>query len=160
MSSERSFDEFYLAMNGRVVRSVFLMVGDLEEAKDISQEVFARAFERWGVVGDLDRPEFWVYKVATNLSLSSLRRRRRASGRGDGLEPVMELALPEPELRAAVLALPPAQRGVVVLRFFLDASVEETARVMHKRPGTVRALTFQAMTRLREAIQDPREVES
>lgn len=54
-------------------------------------------------------------------------------------------------MREAVAALPPRQRVAVVLRYFADCDIAATAEVMGCRPGTVRALTAQALERLRGA---------
>jgi DNA-directed RNA polymerase specialized sigma24 family protein len=60
--------------------------------------------------------------------------------------------VPEPQVEAAILDLPPAQRAVVVCRFYLDLSIEQTAEVLRKATGTVRALSSQATTRLRTSL--------
>jgi DNA-directed RNA polymerase specialized sigma24 family protein len=58
----------------------------------------------------------------------------------------------DPGIRTALAGLPPAQRAAVVLRFYLDLSIDDTAQVLGKRPGTVRALTSQGVARLREDL--------
>ena len=70
-------------------------------------------------------------------------------------------AQPEPfdtDLVKALMTLTPSQRAVVVLRFLEDRSVEQVASQLGKAPGTVRALTAQAMQRLRAEVPR-REVE-
>ncbi len=152
---EWTFEEVCHQHHPRVVRSVFLMLGDQQEAQDVAQEAFVRAFERWEHVSGLDRPELWIQKVATNLALSSLRRRRRGVPFLQRIDDqVSETPLPDPDLRQALLGLAPAQRSVVVLRFYLDWSVAETARALGRREGTVRALTSQALARLREKVPE------
>ncbi|MEA2522540.1 MAG: hypothetical protein QOI81_2186, partial [Actinomycetota bacterium] len=58
----------------------------------------------------------------------------------------------DPALAAVLATLAPAQRTAIVLRFYLDMSVEATSTALRKRPGTVRALTPQGIARLREAL--------
>ena len=58
-----------------VARTAFLIVGDAEEASDITQEAFVRALQHWRKVGKLEKPEGWVHRVATNLALSWRRRK-------------------------------------------------------------------------------------
>jgi RNA polymerase sigma factor (sigma-70 family) len=116
-------------------------------ALDVAQEVFARAYQYRRMLAGLDRPAAWVHRVATNEAPSSLRKRRVRSRP----HPVQLTALsPEPvtpddELLAAVRSLAPAQRAAIVLRYYLDMSVEDAAAALGKRPGTVRALTSQAL---------------
>ena len=141
-----------------VVRAAYLVTGDREEALDIAQEAFERAYARWGRVGQLDRPGAWVQHVAVNQAISWRRRQRVRRAR----PPEPEAAAPPPaepdvELMAALRSLSPAQRAAVVLRHYADRSVEEVAATLGKRPGTVRALTAQGVAKLRQAIT-PHEV--
>jgi RNA polymerase sigma-70 factor, ECF subfamily len=136
-----------------VVRTAYLITGDAAEAVDLAQEAFARAFERWDRVSALDRPEAWLHRVVANLSRSWWRRRLlqwqrdRAS---DEVAPEPEVV--DPRLMEALRELPHAQRTAVVLRFYADRSIEEVARTLGKRPGTIRALTSQGVARLRSSL--------
>lgn len=149
------FDRLCGQQYGRVVRAAYLVTGDVEDARDVAQEAFARAFERWSAVSALDEPSAWVHRVAINLAISRWRRRRtrrtRPLPRGTdvpGPEP------PDDELARALGRLSPAQRAAVVLRFYLDLSIEDAARALGRRPGTVRALTAQGIARLRDSLGD------
>ena len=136
-----------------VVRAAYLVTMDREEALDIAQEAFERAYARWGRVGELDRPGAWVQHVAVNLAISWRRRQRVQRSKPALGEPAVgPPAEPDLELMAALRTLTPAQRGAVVLRHFADRSVEEVAQALGKRPGTVRALTAQAVARLRQSL--------
>lgn len=136
-------------MYERVARAAFLILGDRDEALDVTQETFARACERWAQVSVMENPEGWLYRVAVNLSLSKRRRaaRRVLRRAPDRPEPAAEST--DPALAKALVRLSPAQRAAVVLRFYLDLSIETTAEALGNRPGTVRALTSQGIGRLR-----------
>jgi RNA polymerase sigma-70 factor, ECF subfamily len=143
------FEELWVHHFTAVARTAFLVSGDREAAMDDAQEAFARAFQHWGKVSKLERPEGWVHKVATNLAVSRSRRRRLPHtpvGSNPGPEP------PDDALFAAISSLTPAQRAVVALRFYLDWSIDDVALALGKRPGTVTALTHQAMVRLRAQL--------
>ncbi|MGH2739918.1 MAG: SigE family RNA polymerase sigma factor [Actinomycetota bacterium] len=139
----------------RIVRAAYLITGDREEAADVAQEAFARAYERWKTVASLDRPGAWVQRVAVNLSISWRRRRKWISR-----EPLPTLEAPAEDRNAALEVidalrfLTPAQRAAVVLRYYADQSVEDTAKALGKKPGTVRALTSQGVARLREFLSE------
>ncbi|MDP9243053.1 MAG: SigE family RNA polymerase sigma factor [Actinomycetota bacterium] len=140
---------------GSVVRTAYLITGDASEAVDLAQETFARAFERWDRVSTLDRPEAWLHRVVANLSRSWWRRRLLQRQRDRASEEVApEPEVVDPRLMEALRALPPAQRTAVVLRFYADRSIEEVAQTLGKRPGTVRALTSQAVARLRSSLDE------
>lgn len=102
----------------------------------------------------MDRPDAWLQRVVVNLALSERWRRRimdiLRSREQIGVVP--EMQAPDPALRRALLALTPAQRSVIVLRYYADRSIDDVARDLGKRPGTVRALTAQGLARLREQM--------
>jgi RNA polymerase sigma-70 factor (sigma-E family) len=135
-----------------VVRTAWLIVGDREEALDLAQETFARTVERWRTVEGLDRPGAWLQRVVGNLALTALRKSKRRADQDLPDLPAAPMDAPDPELMDAMRALPPAQRTAIVLRYYADLSVEDTAASLGKRPGTVRALTSQGVQRLRELM--------
>jgi len=151
---EEVFEAMWQEHYGSVARSAYLVLGDREEAADVAQEAFTRAFQRWPEVQALERPESWVHKVAVNLAISRRRTLRRWVRGGPEVRQVDPADPPRDDLAAALRSLTPAQRAVVALRFYLDLSVEEVASALGKRPGTVRALTHQAMTRLRGKVKE------
>ena len=147
------FEELWRDHFRSVTRTAYLITGDAQEAHDCAQEAFARALQRWSKVGGMEKPEGWVHRVAMNLAISSARRRRFPWR----IETPTVAPAPEPPddgLRRALLRLTPAQRAVIALRFYLDWSVQDVAEALGKAPGTVRALTHQAMQRLRESLQE------
>ena len=148
-----SFEEMCRRHYTEVVRVAFLVTGDRQEALDVAQETFARAYERWGQVSTMENPVGWLMRVATNLSLSHRRRSVRRAHTLPASEPATD-AQGDPAVTAALAALTPSQRAAVVLRFYLDLSIQDTARTLGKRPGTVRALTSQGVARLREQLGD------
>jgi RNA polymerase sigma-70 factor (sigma-E family) len=155
----RAFEALWREEYPRVYRTAFLVTGDRQEAADVTQEAFARAYERWRAVSQADRPGAWVQRVAVNLALT-WRRRQRLRHREIALAPTApdaEPSLPDPELFAALRALPPQQRAAVVLRHWTDLSIEETARTLGKPAGTVKALTSQGIANLRRMLAESEE---
>jgi RNA polymerase sigma-70 factor (sigma-E family) len=142
-----------------VVRTAYLITGDREEAADVAQEAFARAFQHWRKVRTMDRPGAWLQRVASNLAISWRRRNRFWARAAEA----PERAAPDREVTDDLLLieglqlLTPAQRAAIVLRYYADQSVEQTARALGKRPGTVRALTSQGVARLRDFLADDEE---
>jgi RNA polymerase sigma factor (sigma-70 family) len=155
----RSADEqraFCQREHGRLVAAMHLYTGEREPAYELAQEALARACRDWDKVGRMQAPGVWAYRVALNLARSQFRRRqaeRRARAR---------LALDRPEqaidrddvlvVREAIGRLASRQRAAVVLRYYAGMSVSETATAMRCRDGTVRALTAQALKRLRREL--------
>jgi len=159
-----AFEEFYRRSWPAIFRAAYLIAGDAETARDLAQEAFERAFSHWRKVSVMDRPEAWVHRVVANLALSWRRRQRLAGARtppagsdreaGREARPDAAADATVPMIVAALRALPPAQRAAVVLRHYADLSIEETARTLGKRPGTVRSLAAQGIARLRSMLAE------
>jgi RNA polymerase sigma factor (sigma-70 family) len=150
MPDDRAFEELWAAEYPSVAWTAYLIVGRWDDAIDIASEAFTRTYQHWRRVSRYERPSAWVHRAATNLALSATRKRHPTPAREERIVDAPEL--PDPELAEALARLSPAQRAAIVLRFYLDWSVEDTARALRKRPGTVTALTHQGMTRLRELL--------
>jgi RNA polymerase sigma-70 factor (ECF subfamily) len=135
----------------RLLGALTLHCGDPAVAEELTQETLAVVWDKWSRVQMMAAPEAWALRVGFNMANSWLRRRiaeRRALRRlGPGDQ---HHDLPQDSgVRDAVVRLPPRQRTAVVLRYFADLSVEQTADAMGCAPGTVKALTHQGITSLR-----------
>jgi RNA polymerase sigma-70 factor (ECF subfamily) len=153
--------KFCRQVRPRLVGTILLVLGDVHVAEELAQETLARVWVNWATLGPLDdmARRAWAYRVAMNLANSWWRRRmaeRRAvtrlSSRQVDSDPADALAV-----RAAVRALPPRQRTALVLRYYADLSVDEVASLMRCAPGTVKALTNQALNRLRTVVRELEE---
>ncbi len=162
--AQLNFEQLWRTEFGNVARTAYLLTGDPEEAADLAQEAFVETYRRWEDVSRMDRQAAWVQRVVRNLAVTWLRRQRvwaRLAARLEVAEVATLEPLLDPELMAALAALTPAQRVVLVLRYYSDQSIEDVADTLHKRPGTVRALTSQGLEKMRgilpkEAWRDER----
>lgn len=155
MTSSGELADFCAAEHRRVVAILALLVGDRAVAEELAQDALLKLCTRWPSVRRMDNPAAWLTRVAVNLGNSDLRRRgaeRRAVAR-HGARPEHEGGRADTAdilaVRQAVADLPKRQRAAIVYRYYADFSVNETADAMHCKPGTVRALTWQALDRLR-----------
>lgn len=142
------FDDFYVATRTDVAKALTLALRDRSLAEEATDEAMTRAYASWGKVGSMDNPKGWVYRVALNWATSVLRRRTRFSKLKVVQATEVVDDLPEFELSAAVADLPIDQRSVVICRFYLDWSVQETAQALGVRPGTVQSRLHRALKRL------------
>lgn len=144
-------------------RLAYLLLGDADEAEDIAQEAFVRAFralERFDPARPL-RP--WLLRIVTNLAHN----RRRAVGRylaallrAGRIEPEPISAIGERSgqqweaqtLWQAVRRLRADDQRIIYLRYFLDLSEAETAAVLDIAPGTVKSRLHRATQRLRQVV--------
>lgn len=154
--SEDAFAALWRAEYRGITQTAYLILGDREEARDLAQEAFALAYQKWDYVSQLERPGAWLQRTTGYLGMAWRRRRRyRVRLRSRlGHTPMRSVENPEsdPELVEALRALTPAQRVVVVLRYYADQSIDEVAGALGKRPGTIRALSSQGVARLRALL--------
>jgi RNA polymerase sigma-70 factor (ECF subfamily) len=118
------------------------IVGSHDLAREVVQEAFARALRerrRFRGEGTL---EAWVWKIAVNVALKQ--RRAVAGEQVLAHERSTEACSHEPDIREAILALPPRRRLVIFLRYFADLSYREIAVATGVREGTVAATLSQA----------------
>jgi RNA polymerase sigma-70 factor (sigma-E family) len=155
---EPDYDEFYVALRPRLVRTAYAVCGDLGVAEDAVQAAFAKAYRSWRRISRLRSPEGYVRRMALNELLDTRRRAHvrhevvrgelpEAAGRGldDG-------ALTHDEMWRAVLSLPPRQRAVLALRYYEDLSEQQIADVLGCRPGTVKSQAAAALATLRTRL--------
>ena len=149
-----SFADFYRDHCERIGHALLVTLGDHELARDATNEAMARALHRWKSVSRYSNPTGWVYRVGLNWARSWLRRRRREQERP--LVVVQSTAAVEPadeELQTAIDALSVDHRAIVVCRFFLDWSVEETANALDIPPGTVKSRLSRALAHIRAHLE-------
>ena len=159
MELGQSFDEFVASGSARLLRSAYLLTGDREDSEDLLQIALVRTARRWDVAHR--SPLAYAHRVLVNLLHDRRRQlRRRVSERplgelDDRRSPVsdaVEGLLDRAVIIAAVRRLPARQREVVVLRFFADLSVADTADAIGSSEGTVKTHTSRALLALRVAL--------
>lgn len=173
-----AYGELVRRYQDRVFNACWRICGHLEDARDLTQEAFLKAFEGLGSFRQQSGFYTWIYRVAVNLSLShrrNLHRRRTVSldagpaaegMQTDGLvkrardesddDPAR--APGEAELHAAVAhalqSLEDDHRAVIVLRDIEGFDYQEIAAILQIPPGTVKSRLFRARIALQQAI-DP-----
>jgi RNA polymerase sigma-70 factor (sigma-E family) len=156
----RAFDAFVRDHSDRLVRTAHLLVGDRGHAEDIVQTALLRTARRWRTAREA--PEAYARTVVANLAKDRWRhlsRRPAEAPMAPDLDPAgadgsdgSDALAERDALLAATRRLPQGQRAVLVLRFFEDLSVEETAQVLGISPGTVKSQTSRALAQLRAGL--------
>jgi RNA polymerase sigma-70 factor (sigma-E family) len=159
-ADDADFSAFVGASSRRLLRSAYLMTGDLTEAEDLLQTALERAYRRWPAIRRTDVPEAYVRKILVTTAINAGRRRKLPSAPldEDQLPGIPDRAVEGLPARAALIScvrqLPAGQRAVLVLRYFDDLTEAETARVLGCTVGTVKSQHARAMARLRELVPD------
>jgi RNA polymerase sigma-70 factor (sigma-E family) len=150
------FSEFVAGALPGLLRFGHVLTGSPEEAEDLAQEALARCLRRWrrARAGD---PVAYVRKAMINTYLTRWRRWGARVQLGDVPDAGAEDAgFGRHEdwdvLRPALAALPPAQRAVLVLRYFDDLPYSSIASLLGCRPATVRSQAARGLAALRPVI--------
>lgn len=147
------------------------MVGNEQDACDLSQEAFLKAYTNLSAFRGDSKFSSWLYRMTTNLCLDFLRRRSRQKtvlltyDTDDGGENFLQIPdnAPSPEaeaerqelrdaVRQGLSELPESQREILLLREIGQLSYEEIARQLALEPGTVKSRIFRARKRLCEIL--------
>ena len=159
MPDQVSFDAFYGATRRRMVAYAFALTGDTGEAQDAAQEAYARAWEHWRTVRNLDDREAWVRTVVWRLAAN--RWRHLAAGAravvrlGPAVTASVETSWERVSLVAALQQIPDTQRRAIALRYLYDLTVDEVAAEIGVPVGTVKSRLSRGLAALSELLADP-----
>jgi RNA polymerase sigma-70 factor, ECF subfamily len=162
----QAFDDLVLAYRARIYALARLTLGNTEDAQDVTQETFVRAYQALPHYRSRGQFRTWLYTIAANLCKNRLKSRRPVlsweamEGTGGPVDPA-----PNPEARAlareralavrrAIAQMSDRDRLIVILHYQDDASIEEIARITGSRPGAVKVALHRARVRLRERLAE------
>ncbi|TWP32309.1 SigE family RNA polymerase sigma factor [Leekyejoonella antrihumi] len=148
-------EAFVLAEGDRLLRAARLLTGNWDSGADLTQETLVRVWRAWGRIRDPHAARAYAHTTMVRLWYRGSKARRRE---------VLVAQPPEPAdgptgtpLTQAVLdalgAIPAGQRTALVLRYYLDLSVDEVAAVMRCSQGNVKSQTSRGIEALRREIQ-------
>jgi DNA-directed RNA polymerase specialized sigma24 family protein len=150
---ESSFDAFYRRHADSLRRALCLAVADVDLGTEAADEAMTRAYERWDEVASYDNQAGWAYRVGLNWARGRQRRFRWRDRR-----PVPDSGvLPMPadvELARALARLSTDHRSVVVCRYYLDWTVDDTAAALDIPSGTAKSRLARALDILQRHLED------
>ncbi|WP_193609238.1 SigE family RNA polymerase sigma factor [Nocardioides lijunqiniae] len=153
--SDGDYSAFVHATWPSLYRTAYLMLGDRGEAEDLVQTALAKTYASWSKVSTLEAAPAYARAVLVNTAASWFRKKSWRNERPTEHLPDLGHE-PDPSDRPALVqalgALPPRQRAVVVLRFYEDLSVAETAAALGITEGTVKSQTSAALAKLRQQL--------
>lgn len=159
------FAQLYGCYVDKIFKYVYGKIGKVTEAEDLTAQVFMKA---WQAIGRYRRTEYpfsaWLFRIAHNLVVDYFRTQKETlsierlpfeiDAGTDSLDTVAQRTLTAADLRKAIAQLTEAQREVIVLKFLEGYSTEETARIICKDEGAVRALQHRALLALKRACNE------
>ena len=161
---EREFEARLVGSSKLAFRVAFSVLRHRQDAEDVAQEAFVKAYRSFRQLRDRDRFRAWLVRMTWRLAIDRQRNdRRRASREQEHAEPSILPAETTAEavgareraehLWAAIDALPEKLRVVVVLSNIEERDISDVARLLGLPPGTVKSRLFVARQRLKEQLQ-------
>ncbi|MFG2488804.1 SigE family RNA polymerase sigma factor [Streptomyces virginiae] len=152
--TEHDFEAFARAGQHKLYRTAYLLCGNADGARDLTQTTLAKLFQHWRRVSAAEHPDAYARTVLTRTFLAERRRRLRdlLAHRHAAAAPLPEHAELRVTLLAALAELPPRARAMVVLRYWEDQSVEKVAELLRCSEGTVKSQCSRALTKLRAQL--------
>jgi len=157
-----AFDELVTRHRRAVYCVCYRFVNNHEDAADLTQDTFVRAWKARATFRGQARFSTWVHRIAVNVSLNQVSLK---TPRGEAVDfdtmadtrepaPGHSLVVAERQamVRAAVAALPPRQRAALILRTYHELSHQEVAALVGTSVGAVKANVFHALANLRKRL--------
>lgn len=163
-----AFGQLVTKYQDRLYNTLVYVIGSAEDARDVAQEAFVRAFVKLETFQRSAAFYSWLYRIALNMAISGQRRKRPTSSidqarhlageepQDDGPPPEERLERQEraEQVRAALAALSEDYRVVLVLRDMDGHAYDEIAQMLEIPVGTVRSRLFRGRMQLREQLKE------
>ena len=150
---EQEFEAWALSRQRGFLRAAILLTGEQSSAEDLVQDALLKVADRWSRLRH-EAPDAYARRIIYNGAVSRWRRWRREAPSAElpdaGAPGQSEAWLAGADVRAALQALTPRQRAVLVLRYYEDLSEQQIAETLGVTTGTVKSQAHVAMRRLRE----------
>jgi RNA polymerase sigma-70 factor (sigma-E family) len=154
---EEDFMDFAAARSAPLFRSACVLAGgDVHLAEDLVQDTLGRMYANWVKLEKVDDPAAYAHTVLVRTFLSYRRRRSSSEQPTDALPDSGAILEDDSTLRITLLEalgrLSARDRAVLLLRYWEDRSVEQTAEILQIRPGAVRNQCMRALARIRDLL--------
>ena len=156
----RAMSELVSLYNRPVFNAAYRIVGNLDDAADITQIVFLKVFEHLQEFDSRFKFFSWIYRIAVNESINQLNRRKRLEELGDreaasgpGPDATFDRDQVSEELQEALMTLSQDHRAVIVLRQFTEISYREIGEILQIPEKTVKSRLFSARKAMKAQLE-------
>jgi RNA polymerase sigma-70 factor (ECF subfamily) len=163
-----AFDELMIRYERQIYRLCYRFTSNTDDARDLAQEVFIKAFEHLSHFRKESSLKTWLYRIATNHCINHVKSNTQQfvevteTVRQTSATAHVELEEREQRerFRQMVKKLPPKQRAILELRIHEQLSYEEIAKMSNRSVSTIKASVFFALEKLRKLIKEPLKTRS
>jgi len=164
---QKAFNQLVCKYKKEVFRLTLKMIRNSEDAKDLSQEVFVKAYHNLKDFREESSFKTWLLRIAINLCINYNRKKRlrtfvsffeiaKPLVSNDSPSNEMEKAELQKDIDQAILWLPEKQKQVFVLRHYQNLSHSQIAEITGKTEGAVKSNYFQAVKKLKKYLSEYR----
>jgi RNA polymerase sigma-70 factor (ECF subfamily) len=158
-----AFDELMIRYERQVYRLCYRFVENRDDARDLAQEVFIKAFEHLGTFRRESSLKTWLYRIAVNHCINHCKKHAQefvevtetTGSAGPSIHSQLEEREQRDHFRRLVKQLPPKQKAILELRINEQLSYEEIATISGRSVSTIKASVFFALEKLRKLVKDP-----
>src|SRR5262252_5544726 len=158
-----AFDEIMVRYERQIYRICYRFVDNREDAMDLAQEVFIKAFEHLATFRRESSLKTWLYRIAMNHCINHVKKHTQEfvevteyTGRVNAsVHAQMEDREQREHFRRMVKLLPPKQKAILEMRINEQLSYEEIAKISGRSVSTIKASVFFALEKLRKLVKDP-----
>ena len=158
-----AFDELMIRYERQIYRLCYRFTSNADDARDLAQDVFIKAFEHLADFRKESSLKTWLYRIATNHCINHVKANtqqfvevtdtiRQTTRHGAG---ELEEKEQREHFRQMVKKLPPKQRAILELRIHEQLSYEEIASMSNRSVSTIKASVFFALEKLRKLVKEP-----
>jgi RNA polymerase sigma-70 factor (ECF subfamily) len=158
-----AFDEIMVRYERQIYRICYRFVENREDALDLAQDVFIKAFEHLATFRRESTLKTWLYRIAMNHCINHVKKHSQefvevteyTGSVHASVHAQMEDREQREHFRSLVKLLPPKQKAILELRINEQLSYEEIARISGRSISTIKASVFFALEKLRKLVKDP-----
>lgn len=158
-----AFDEIMIRYERQIYRVCYRFVENRDDALDLAQDVFVKAFEHLPTFRRESTLKTWLYRIAINHCLNHVKKHSQqfieVTEFTASIRPAIQHQLEHEEqrehFRRLIKRLPPKQKAILELRINEQLSYEEIANISGRSVSTIKASVFFALEKLRKLVKDP-----
>ncbi|KXG42521.1 RNA polymerase sigma factor SigW [Tepidibacillus decaturensis] len=167
----QAFAELITQYKDKIFNLAYRMLGNIQEAEDVSQDTFIRVYTNLSRYDDQHKFSTWIFRIATNLAIDRMRKKKADFSldanwdQEEGTDWHSKLADPkngpeeevvakemEDTIQQAIMSLPPKYRSIMVLRYLEDLSIQEISQIVHLSESTVKTRLHRGREALRKQL--------
>ncbi|MGD6805307.1 RNA polymerase sigma factor [Rossellomorea vietnamensis] len=160
---KQRISEWYQKYSDAIYQFILIMIGDHEQAKDLTHDTFLKAYNHLAHFKGEMSDKNWLYRIARNVTIDFMRKRKPIRYFADSImafpssddspERILQLGEAERQMYNSLSKLKRSYREVIILRKIKELSIQETAEVLGWKESKVKTTLFRGLQALKTQLQ-------